>query len=141
MIIEQCNENQAVDVKNIINKMWPSKSLDEIIKSLNDSQEVIFIAKYGDVIIGFVHGIIRYDYIEGVSEYPALYIEGIFVEENYRNKNVASCLTQRLIEFGKMKNIKQIASECRESNIQSYNWHIKNKFDACQKIVHFIKDI
>lgn len=139
--INKCNVNQAEEVKQIINKMWPSKSLDEVTKSLIDEQEVIFAAQINNKIIGFIHGIVRNDYIEGISEYPALYIEGIFIEEQQRNQNIASFLIEELIVYGKKRNIKQIASECRETNKQSYNWHIKNNFDACQKIVHFVKNI
>lgn len=123
--------SQADEIKTIINMMWPSKTLNEIIQSLQSDNEVIYTAKTDGIIIAFIHGIIRSDYIEGVTNYPALYIEGVFVYEEYRSQNIASLLVDQLVKYGKEKNIKQLASEYREGNTQSYNWHIKNNFDAC----------
>lgn len=139
--INKCTVNQADEIKTIINMMWPSKTLNEIILSLQSDNEVIYTAETDGIIIAFIHGIIRNDYIEGVTNYPALYIEGVFVYEKYRNQNIASLLVDQLVKYGKEKNIKELASECRESNTQSYNWHIKNNFDDCQRVVHFIKNI
>lgn len=62
-------------------------------------------------IIGIAHCCPRHDYVEGCESSPVGYLEGIFVQENYRMKGTASSLCKECGEWAKDKGCSEFASD------------------------------
>ena len=78
----------------------------------------------------FLRVLVYYDYdIVGVLVYDLIYdraeIDYIIVDENYRNKGIATSLLKYL---EKNNNLKNITLEVRNSNIKAINFYLKNGF-------------
>lgn len=82
------------------------------------------VYKENDIIIGFIN----YDIIYDTSE-----IEYIYIEEDFRNKGIATTLLNKMIDDLKKKNINSVTLEVREDNIEAINFYKKNGFKEITK--------
>jgi len=103
---------------------------------------VFFIACDGDKIVGYVHGVIRTDYVEGSEQYRDVkvgYIESLFVLPEYHNKGIAKKLCAMLEEWSIEKGAKEFASDAYADNKDSIEFHKAIGFTVSKPIVGFIK--
>src|SRR5690606_32822731 len=74
-------------------KLWKDTEETELRRLLTEVMERknqrIFLAKMNNMNVGFSMFSIRTDYVEGASQSPTGYLEGIFVESDFRNKGIA----------------------------------------------------
>lgn len=82
------------------------------------------VYKENDIIIGFIN----YDIIYDTSE-----IEYIYVEEDFRNKGIATTLLNEMISELKKLSINSITLEVSEDNIEAINFYKKNGFKEITK--------
>lgn len=126
-------------------KLWPEETEDELRKIfldiLSSEREKAFICKNVNEYIGFINVSIRSDYVEGSNSTPVGYIEGIYVEQNYRNKGIANRLMLAGEKWAKEKGCKQMGSDIEYDNTVSYDFHKRVGFDEAGRIICFIKDI
>ena len=79
-----------------------------------------YIYEINNIIVGFIN----YDTI-----YDKAQIEYIFVDEKYRQSNIATQLLKKMIEDLVSKNIKNITLEVRIDNNQAIKFYEKNGFE------------
>ncbi|MEL6717701.1 MAG: aminoglycoside 6'-N-acetyltransferase [Bacteroidota bacterium] len=127
-------------------KLWddfkPSdlrKLLQQVSKANN--QRIILAKNSKQVNIGFVIVSIRSDYVEGAKQSPTGYLEGIFVEQDYRKNGIVKKLVALGEEWLKAKGCTQIGSDTWISNTASRNFHKQLGFWEEEELVHFLKDI
>lgn len=82
------------------------------------------VYKENDIIIGFIN----YDIIYDTSE-----IEYIYIEEDFRNKGIATTLLNEMISELKKLSINSITLEVSEDNIEAINFYKKNGFKEITK--------
>ena len=105
---------------------------------LNDN--VKFFLKYENYIpVGFAQVSLRYDYVEGTISSPVGYLEGIFVQKNYRLKGYAKELLKECELWAKSKGAIEFASDCELNNIDSFRFHKALNFDEANRIICFTK--
>ena len=131
-------------VAGMANKLWKEASFEELSadfeKLLNKTDEVCFI--YEDLNgcpVGFIHISTRYDYVEGSSESPVGYIEGIYVENESRRQGVSRALVEAAEAWSKLNGYKELASDCELENEESIVFHKGLQFEEANRIVCFIK--
>src|SRR5690554_1195282 len=100
-----------------------------------------FGATFNNYLIGFIQISIRTDYVNGSTNSPVGFIEGIFVDENYRKKDIARKLVDRADSYFKNEGIKEIASDVLIDNIDSQNFHKSIGFEEIERVVCYIKRI
>ena len=83
----------------------------------------------------------RFDYVEGTKSSPVGYLEGIFVEENFRNKGYAKELLNACENWAKDKGCKEFASDCELDNLTSLKFHLSMGFDEANRIICFKKEL
>ncbi len=127
-------------------KLWkdiakgPLKDL--LQQTANDRKYEILIAKTEDgSSVGFAIFSIRTDYVEGAAQSPIGYLEGIYVELEFRKSGVAKALLQRGELWLKENNCKQIGSDTWLSDTNSRNFHKKLGFWEEEELVHFLKNL
>lgn len=145
MRIEQVNPTNLDDVTRLALKLWPEHAWRELRNELEDllasEKDRIFLAvKEGDT-IGFVHMSLRFDYVEGSSSSPVGYVEGIYVDENYRNQGVSRKLVEAGEAWAKSLGCKEIGSDTELDNHGSQAFHQRIGFKEAGRIVAFIKEI
>ncbi len=126
-------------------KLWTDYEHDNLKTDLKkiqkDENQKVFIAKNNDDPIGFINLSIRTDYVEGSDGSPTGYLEGIFVEKNYRKQGIAKQLIEHGQEWLRSKKCSQIGSDTWLTHNDSQQFHKKVGFWEEERLVHFLKDI
>ncbi|WP_262122577.1 aminoglycoside 6'-N-acetyltransferase [Anaerococcus sp. Marseille-Q5996] len=126
-------------------KIWDNDSVEELEQEFNEfavNSDMASFIKYVDKKpVGFSNVSIRYDYVEGCETSPVGYLEGIYVEDCYRNNNFARDLVEACEVWVKSKGIKEFASDCELTNLDSLAFHLAIGFSEANRIICFKKDI
>lgn len=145
MIIEKANHSNIDKVAALALKLWPDNDgitlSSEFEDLLQSNKDMVYLAIVNGKYIGFIHMSLRFDYVEGSHSSPVGYIEGIYVEENHRNKGISKSLVMAGAEWSKSLGCKEIASDTQLDNYASQEFHKKIGFKEAGRIVAFIKDI
>lgn len=126
-------------------RMWDDSSVAELqgefAASISSGTAVCFIKYLEDMPIGFAQCGLRNDYVEGTSSSPVGYLEGVFVEEKYRNKGYAKELVLACEQWAKDMGCSEFASDCELTNTVSLDFHLSLGFDEANRIICFRKSI
>jgi len=106
---------------------------------VNDDYFVIFACD-GDKPIGLTEARIK-DYGEGCETSPVGYLEGWFVQEEYRGKGVVWIMTQAAENWVREKGCTEVASDTWLDNEPSIRAHLKMGYDEVERLVHFVKQL
>ena len=140
-----CTSQNVDDVAKLALKLWNDADYDELkdeFEAVLETESNIVCAAYcQEKMIVFAHCSLRNEYVEGADTDNVAYLEGIYVEQQFRNCGVASCLMQCCENWAKSKGCKQFASDCEINNLPSISMHKKYGFNESAKLVHFIKNI
>ena len=145
IMIKIATINDSYIITQMAIKMWESHSFEglenDIIETIKDNKSVFFIKYINDIPIGFAQCSLRYDYVEGTESSPVGYLEGIFVEEQYRNNGYAKELLLSCEKWAKDKGCIEFASDCELVNNESLLFHISMGFIEANRIICFKKKI
>ncbi|WP_109853429.1 aminoglycoside 6'-N-acetyltransferase [Aquimarina sp. AU58] len=130
----------------ISHKLWTDFEEQELENLLKETARLkknkILLAKTTNgVSIGFSIFSIRTDYVEGADKSPTGYLEGIYVEPEYRKEGIAKEFLKIGEEWCKEKGCTQIGSDTWLTNKESREFHKKIGFWEEDELVHFLKNI
>lgn len=114
---------------------------EEFLTILASEKDQVFLALVKEIPIGFLHMSLRHDYVEGATDYPVGYMEGIYVEPDYRKQKVASELVRAGEQWAREKGCTEIASDAECENVLSHTFHKMVGYHMISKTVHFIKEL
>lgn len=144
MIRKACKEDALVLAK-MARKIWDNDSAEELKKEFeefaDDPNMASFIKYENGKAIAFANLSIRYDYVEGCETTPVAYLEGIFVDEKYRNRGYGRDLIKACENWAKDRDIKEFASDCELTNLSSLAFHKAIGFEEANRIICFKKDL
>ncbi|MEK3732077.1 aminoglycoside 6'-N-acetyltransferase [Paenibacillus sp. FSL M8-0334] len=145
MLIVKASESELIALVSLALKLWPDNTMEhlraEYEELLCSERDIFYLAVIGDKVVGFIHMSLRYDYVEGSKSSPVGYIEGIYVEEEYRNKGISRQLVEAGEQWSKSLGCVQVASDAELHNDGSQAFHKKIGYREVNRIVAFIKDI
>ena len=76
--------------------LWPGHAQAELEQELagylQGPEGAVFLAREDGADVGFAQCGLRRDYVEGTHTSPVGYLEGVFVQEEYRGRGVATAL-------------------------------------------------
>ncbi len=108
-MITQATPKDALILAELAIQMWNGHTLSELETDFSDiisnENAVCFIKYVEDKPIGFAQCQIRYDYVEGTETSPVGYLEGIFIQEEFRHKGFARELLQKCEKWVNSKNV------------------------------------
>lgn len=126
-------------------KLWGSHDYNELkeeIMGMIESNDCdIFVAMEENNMVGFLISQLRYDYVEGTKHSPVGYLEGIFIEEPYRNNGIARDLVNEAMIWAKDKGCLEFASDCEMTNLKSYEFHKAIGFEEVNRIICFKRNL
>lgn len=144
-MIREARKEEALVLAQMARKIWDNDSVEELKKEFEefaDNQNMVSFIIYEDSDpIGFANLSIRYDYVEGCETTPVAYLEGIFVDEKYRNRGYGRDLIKACENWAKDRDIKEFASDCELTNLSSLAFHKDIGFEEANRIICFKKDL
>ena len=140
-----CTSQNVDDVAKLALKLWNDADYDELKDEfeaiLQAENNIVYTAYCQEKMIAFAHCSLRSEYVEGADSDNVAYLEGIFVQQQFRNCGIASRLMQCCEHWAKLKGCRQFASDCEINNLPSISLPKKYGFNESAKLVHFIKNI
>ncbi|MDE5548337.1 MAG: GNAT family N-acetyltransferase [Clostridia bacterium] len=115
--------------------------LDEFKNAINSAETVIFLKYLDGVAVGFAQCNLRHDYVEGTDSSPVGYLEGIFVNQEYRKRGFARELLSACEQWAKEHGCNEFASDCELDNSASLSFHLKSDFTEVNRIICFKKNL
>ncbi|NLO09516.1 MAG: GNAT family N-acetyltransferase [Clostridiales bacterium] len=147
-MMDRLNKDNFQECARLAYALWPDTEYHELLdyfKDIIDSDNQDCFLYYEDEdskeYIGFAQASLRFDYVEGSDSSPVVYIEGIYVDDNYRRKGIAQKLVKCVEDWGKDMGCSEIASDCELDNNLSINFHKSIGFEEANRLVCFIKRI
>jgi aminoglycoside 6'-N-acetyltransferase I len=144
MIVKATSKDSLALAKMAI-KIWSEHSLDELAKEFEDTidceESAIFMLMVDNQAVGFAQCQLRHDYVEGTDSSPVGYLEGIFLEQEFRHRGHAKKLLAQCEEWAKNKGCTEFASDCESDNDESLKFHINMGFTEVNRIICFKKQL
>lgn len=141
-------EAKEKDIKNLAKmarEIWDNDNLDELEiefdQIVRDKNSTCFIKIVDKKAIGFSNVSLRHDYVEGTETSPVAYLEGIFVNKEYRKKGYGRELLKACENWARKMNCKEFASDSLIDNIESYKFHLSTGFVEANRIICYKKDL
>ena len=144
-MICQANQEDSFMVAQLAAQLWTSQTTEKFKEEfdvlLDRSDAAVFLCLAEDKPVGFAQCQLRYDYVEGTETSPVGYLEGVFVEEEYRNQGYAAKLLAACEQWAKDKGCTEFASDCELENTQSFAFHLRCGFQEANRIICFTKKL
>lgn len=144
-MIEKATLHDMESVARLAAQMWDGSSVDELMAEFQDmlhgNDSAVFVYKVDSSVVGFAQCGLRCDYVEGTGSSPVGYLEGIFIEENFREKGYAKALLRQCELWAKERGCSEFASDCELDNVDSFRFHLKCGFAEVGRIICFTKKL
>jgi aminoglycoside 6'-N-acetyltransferase I len=144
-MIVKATSKDSLALAKIAIKMWSEHSLDELAKEFEETidceESAIFMLMVDNQAVGFAQCQLRHDYVEGTDTSPVGYLEGIFLEQEFRHRGHAKKLLAQCEEWAKNKGCTEFASDCESDNDESLKFHINMGFTEVNRIICFKKQL
>lgn len=144
MSIIQTSLSNIDDWVKLSCKLFPEDTYEELyelyyryLTDANIHKEIGFLYQVDDKFVAFINFSIRHEYVNGTDTSPVLFIEAIYVLEEYRKQGIASKLIRHAEDYAKEKGIKQIASYCLIDNTNSELFHKSCGFKETERVIFF----
>lgn len=144
-MIRKAQTKDAATIAALAYKMWTSTT-EEVQKTefedlLLNEDAAIFLYLANGTAIGFAQCQLRRDYVEGTATSPVGYLEGVFVESDYRRQGYGRKLVDACVDWAKSKGCTEFASDCELHNTESQAFHLHSGFCEVNRIICFTKKI
>lgn len=144
-MIRQATSKDARVIAQLAVQMWTESAVEELTAEfealLSNENAAVFLSSEQGRVIGFAQCQLRQDYVEGTDSSPVGYLEGIFVEGDYRNRGYARKLLSACELWAKEQGCTEFASDCELDNTQSLAFHLHAGFTEANRIICFVKKI
>ena len=143
--IEALQPSTVAAVAQLAVQLWPDTELEEMqthySELLTQKQGACFLLRTSNQFIGFIELSIRNDYVEGADELPVAYIEGLYIDSDYRQQGLGQMLVTRAEQWAVQQGFKQLCSDVEMENQLSILFHEKAGFTEAARIVCFVKNL
>lgn len=125
--------------------LWKGHAKDEMANEFEclakEEDAVVFLKYHLSVPIGFAQCQLRHDYVEGTHSRPVGYLEGLYIQEEYRGRGYARELLAECEKWARARNCVEFASDCEWNNDTSLQFHLKAGFEEANRIICFTKKL
>ena len=106
----------------------------------NELSTTYFVVDAADRPIGFAEIFIR-DYANGCTQQPVPFLEGIWIDDDYRRSGVGRALIDRITSDLTEQGYVELCSDILETNHQSHRAHENWGFEETERVVYFRKGL
>lgn len=144
-MIQKAIMEDAKAVADLAVQMWRAHTSEELEAEFRDfiqrDSGAVFIAVLDGRTVGFAQCGLRHDYVEGTETSPVGYLEGVFVEEEYRGRGIAGEMAKACEQWAKEQGCREFASDCELGNEDSLKFHLRAGFKEANRIICFTKEL
>lgn len=141
-VIKAADAASLDDWSLLRHRLWRDASPAEHSEELQDlsDNEAGFIAyNLAGVAIGFADVSLRQDYVNGCDTSPVAFLEGVYVEGDFRGQGVATALIAAVTRWAVGKGVSELASDADIVNVDSHRMHAALGFEETERVVYFRK--
>jgi len=111
----------------------------EVERIIANPRWAVFLARdERDEVIGFLETNLR-EYADGAETSPVGYLEGLYVEANYRQRGIARSLIEKGEQWARSQGCTEIASDCLIDNDVSFQVHTRMGYREVERQIIFLK--
>lgn len=144
-MIRKATVSDAEDIAKLAIQMWESHTVGELAGEFTDllanEEAAVFLYCVDDITVGFAQCQLRHDYVEGTDSSPVGYLEGVFVEAQYRKRGIGKALVDACENWAKEQGCTEFASDCELENTQSLAFHLRSGFREVNRVICFVRKI
>ncbi len=144
-MIEKAKISDAAKVASLAICMWYSHTVVELTKEfealIGNEENAVFLKYENGKPIGFAQCSLRHDYVEGTESSPVGYLEGIYIQDQFRNNGYAKELLAVCELWAKERDCTEFASDCEVTNSVSIQFHLGLGFTEANRVVCFSKKL
>ncbi|MDX1407664.1 MAG: aminoglycoside 6'-N-acetyltransferase [Saprospiraceae bacterium] len=145
MTIRPLEEDALDKLTEMICALWPECDAAEerlnYTRILKSTREGCLVARVGETIAGFIHLSVRHEHVEGATGSPVAYIEGVYVEPQYRRTGVGRALVNAGRQWGAQMGCRHYASDAELHNTASHHFHLANGFREVNRVVCYVQEL
>lgn len=147
MQIHAATEKDFERWQTLRRKLWEHTTETENREFFDDflfdaDKMLIVVAETADSdLAGFLEAGIRVDYVEGCETARVGYIEGWFVEEQFRRQNIGRRLIELAEDWAREQGCEEMASDCYLDNTVSLAAHLGSGYEEVGRNIHFKKNL
>ncbi len=142
-MIIRAGKKDAPTLAALASQLWRDAAPSELeaeFAALADCPDAVCLIQYVDrQPVGFAQCQLRHDYVEGTETSPVAYLEGIFVQEDYRHRGCATALLQECEAWARRLGCSEFASDCELTNAASLRFHLALGFTEVNRVICFKK--
>lgn len=143
---ERCTTPEALDaLVDLALALWPGHSPSELTRELsgllNHPEAALFLAERAGKAVGFAQCQLRRDYVEGATSSQVGYLEGIYVQPDYRRQGIARQLLAQCQGWAAEQGCREFASDCLLENRDSFAFHLQTGFQEVSRLICFVKPL
>ena len=145
MQIHQARETDFERWQILRRKLWAQTTEEENLEFfddfLRDSEKLLIVVAESEQseLAGFLEAGIRQDYVEGCDAARVGYIEGWFVEAEFRRQSIGRRLVEVAESWAREQGCEEMASDCDLDNEVSLNAHLSVGYQEVGRSIHFKK--
>jgi aminoglycoside 6'-N-acetyltransferase I len=115
---------------------------DEMLDILehNETQLVLVVELMKSRLVGFLEASIR-PFVEDCHTDHVGYLEGWFVENEYRRHGIGRMLVKKAEEWARTKGCEEMASDSEVGNELSFKAHLQLGYEETSRLIHLRKDL
>ncbi len=145
MTIKKASVNDIKDLLSMQIELWGEQKAESLkqkdMEMLFGEKNCFFLAYDEKKVIGFGEGSIRSEYVEGAKTSPIGYLEGIYVNKEYRHTGVGGQLMKEVEKWCGQRGCSEFASDTGIDNVKGIQFHESNGFREVAKIICYVKKI
>jgi len=123
-------------------KLFPDNSDDallaEIDRIFKSGKRSAYVAQVDEISVGFAEYAVR-DYANGCHSQPVPFLEGIWIDADYRGQGIAKALVSYLEQLARMAGFTEFGSDVELSNYPSQLMHERLGFEQTEKVIFYRK--
>lgn len=144
MEIRKASAADSMMLGQLASRMWshdPGELASEFAALTACDGAACFLAYVDGNAVGFAQCQLRNDYVEGCETSPVGFLEGIYVDEDFRRSGVARALLTACEDWARSVGCAEFASDCELDNHDSLAWHLKSGFLEMGRTIWFAKKL
>jgi aminoglycoside 6'-N-acetyltransferase I len=136
VIIQSLSADNLGKLITLVLQFWSDcdyqEEFDYYQQLIQSATNNVYLAKYEDRYVGFMHLSVRNDYVEGADTLPVGYIEAIYVEPEFQKKGIGREMITFAQSWAKQKSLAHLGSDTHASLSNCILLLIKSSCKSCK---------
>ncbi len=142
IVIREIHKSDSDMWLGMYRQLWPDNSDEALLAEINrifkSSKRSAYVAETDKTPIGFAEYALR-DYANGCHSQPVPFLEGIWIDPDYRGHGIAKALVQYLEQKARMAGFTEFGSDVDLNNYPSQLMHERLGFEQTEKVIYYRK--